>query len=67
LANIPAWAKRLIEKHYGACDLEGEVLKLIERLLARMSLELGESEEFWPRSLRGPHRRSTSSTCYTAR
>jgi hypothetical protein len=54
LANIPAWAKRLIEKHYGACGLGEEALKLVERLLARMSLELGKSEEFWRKELEGP-------------
>jgi hypothetical protein len=31
LANIPAWAKKLIEKHYGACGLGEEALKLVER------------------------------------
>jgi hypothetical protein len=54
LANIPAWAKRLIEKHYGACGLGEEALKLVERLLARMSLELGKSEEFWREELENP-------------
>jgi hypothetical protein len=28
-----------------------EALKLVERLLARMSLELGKSEEFWRKEL----------------
>jgi hypothetical protein len=31
-----------------------EALKLIERLLARMSLELGESEEFWRKEIENP-------------
>ena len=54
MVNIPAWAKRLIEEHYGACGLEKEALKLIERTPTRMSLELGESEEFWREELEGP-------------
>jgi hypothetical protein len=54
LANIPAWVKKLIEEHYGACDLEEEALKLIERLPKRMSLKLGKSEEFWRKELEDP-------------
>jgi len=54
LINIPTWAKRLIEEHYGTCGLREEALKLVERLPVRMSLELGKSEEFWRKELEDP-------------
>jgi hypothetical protein len=51
---VPAWARELIRRHYGACGLEGSVLQLIEGLPVRMRLELGKSEEFWRRELEDP-------------
>ena len=54
MVRISDWIMELIREHYGACGLEKEVIRLIERLPTRMCLELGKSEEFWRKELEDP-------------